>query len=354
MKASARKPFLIVFATALALTLGATVFRAVLLFTSFDASLGYFAEGAAADLLLPLLFVIAAVLYACYGFLSRADLHECERRTTVAVIFASAFATVSVAVWFITSLPLIFSAPTPIAGIFALLMLLASLGLGGYFVLCALAEGSKTLRTAFGICAVLFCVFYILYTYFDTALVLNSPIKIFDQLTYVVFTLFFILECRCQFGTAHGALYLPVTLLAMTFAAANAVPALLYAAAKHATLSGGIMHDFMTFAILLYAASRLFSLAKKTEEEDVRGVYAADIEESAKNGYLPDADTHVVTYDPDQQSFDFDTEDEEEEKEKAHKEPISEKNDGDDTADAEDSEEEYGVAQTTLDFKRHS
>ena len=232
-------------------------------------------------------------------------------------------------------------------------MLLSSLGLAGYFVLCALAEGSKTLRTAFGICAILFCVFYILYTYFDTSLVLNSPIKIFDQLTFVVFTLFFILECRFEFGTASNAVYLPVTLLAMTFAASASIPALLYAATQHTALSGSVMHDFMVFAFFLYTASRLFSLVKASDNADVRGAYAADIEESTSSAYHPDVDTHVVTFDPDQQSFDFDSV----EDDGKDAEPLSDGNSaeiGEDDEEKEDDEEEYGIAQTTLDFKRHS
>ena len=355
MKASLKKPYALVLLATLLLSVTATVLRTVLLFTSFDGALGYFKEGALADLLFPLLFVIAAILYAAFGFLARTELDKSERKNTIPVTFASAFAAITVAVWFFTHLSLAFSAESAAERIFCILMLLFSIGLALHFVLSALDTGSPTLRVLAGVCAILFCVFYILYAYFNSALVLNSPIKIFDQLTVMVFALFFIVECRFSFGTAHNAVYLPVAMLATTFAAANSVPALLYALKEGKALTGNVMHDFMTFALCLYAATRLLAALDLGKNEDVRGEYADEIDRSNEDRYRPDVDTHIVPFDPDQQAFDFDGEDEDGATDGASEGGTSENADASDASDESDASDSTGDdnAETTLDFKRH-
>lgn len=346
MKASLKKPFALVLAATLLLSSVGVVLRTILLFTSYDAALGHFEKGALADLLFPLLFVIAAILCAAFGFLMRTELDKTEQETTVAITFASAFAAITVAVWFFASLPLAFSAGSTMEAVFGILMLVSSIGLALHFLLTALGAPSHSLRVFAAVSAILFCVFYILHAYFDTSFVLNSPIKIFDQLTLLCFALFFIAECRFFFGTAHNAVYLPIAMLASTFAAADSIPALLYALKSGEPLSGSVMHDFLVFALFLYAGAKLFSALFIPQAVDIRGAYAEEIDRSNEQSYHPDVETHIVAYDLDQQSFDFD-EDAGAEKADA---PIE------DSADekAKDDEEDYDVAQTTLDFKRHT
>ncbi len=348
MKASLKKPFALVLAATLLLSLFGVVLRTILLFTSYDAALGHFEEGALSDLLFPLLFVIAAIFYAAFGFLMRAELDKNEHEGTVAVTFASAFAAITAGVWFFASLPLAFSAGSTMEGVFGVLMLLSSVGLSLHFLLVALGTDSHTLRVFSAVSAILFCVFYILHAYFDTSFVLNSPIKILDQLTLLCFALFFIAECRFFFGTAHNAVYLPIAMLASTLAAADSIPALLYALKSGEPLSGSVMHDFLVFALFLYAGARLFSALFVPQKADIRGAYAEEIDRSSEQSYHPDVETHIVAYDLDQQSFDFD---EDMGSEKADADAPIEDNEEE---EKKDDEKDYDVAQTTLDFKRHS
>lgn len=346
MKASLKKPFTLILGAALFLSLVGVILRTVLLFTSYDDSLGHFAEGALADLLFPLLFVIAAILYAAFGFLARTEFDRTFHENSVAVTFASAFAAITTVVWFISAIPLVFSAQGAIACIFGILMLLSALGLAAHFFFTALGTGSYTLRVASAASSILFCVFYVLHAYFDTSYVLNSPIKIFDQITILCFALFFIVECRFLFGTSHNAVYLPLAMLAATLAASDSIPALLYAVKSGAPLAGGVMRDFLVFALLLYACARLLAVLFVPQKTDMRGSYAEEIDRSNEQSYRPDIDTHIVSYDPDQQSFDFD--EEEDAKEKTAPEESNE------DEEAEAADEDYDVAQTTLDFKRHT
>ena len=348
MKASFKKTFTLFLIATFVLSLFGVVLRSFLLFTSYDAALGYFDSGALTDLLFPLLFVIAAILYAAFGFLARAEFDKDKHEATVAVTFSSAFAAIATAVWFISNIPLAFSAESPTERIFSILMLLCTIGLSVHFVLTTLGTGSLSLRVFSHVSAILFCVFYILHAYFDVAFVLNSPVKIFDQITILCFALFFIAECRFLFGTAHNAVYVPITMLAATFAAADSIPALLYAAKEGKALMGNVMHDFMVFSLFLYASARLLAILFIPEKIDMRGVYAEEIDRSNEEKYLPDTDTHIVSYDPDQQAFDFGSDMGDGESDASGKSTSDEKNDED--APTED----FDIAQTTLDFKRHS
>ncbi len=343
MKASLKKPYVLVLLVALLLSLTAASIRTFLFLFRYDEALGYFAPGALSELLFPLLLVIATVLYAAFGFLSRAQLEEGERRSTVFVTFASAFAAVATAVFLITTLPRVFEAASLLEGLFCALTVLFGVGLVLHFALSALDTGSFALRALSAIGAVLFSVFYILYAYFNTDLVLNSPVKIFDELSVLVFVLFFITECRFLFGTAKNAVYLPLSMLAFTLSLSNALPELIYALKSSEALSGNIVHGFMILSFGLYTASRLLATLDLGKKADARGVYADEIKESTENDLHPDVDTHIALYDLDQQSFDFGDESDAE---------AREENGNESEVPVED-EENADKFDTTLDFKRH-
>ena len=347
MKASLKKPYVLVLLAALLLSLVATSIRTFLFLFRYDAALGHFDPGALSDLLFPLLLVIAAVLYAAFGFLSRTQLEEGERRSTVFVTFASAFAAVATAVFLITTLPRLFEATSLYEGLFCALTLLCGAGLVLYLALVALDTGSFTLRAVGAMGAVLFAIFYILYAYFNTELVLNSPVKVFDQLCVLVFVLFFVAECRILFGTAKNAVYLPLSMLTFTLSLSNAVPELIYALKSGEALSGNIAHGFMILSFALYTASRLLAMLDLSKKADACGVYADEIKESTENDLHPDVDTHIALYDLDQQSFDFGDEGEGEKREENDQESIEK------SEESENGEENADKFDTTLDFKRH-
>lgn len=306
MKDTFKKPYIAVLGASFLIALAATVVRTILLLTDYDASLGHFAESPIANLLFPLLLIIATVFYAAFGIIARNELGKKDLDRPLPIVFASAFAAVATLVWFITQIPRLISAES-IALPFAVLTLLFSLGLFACFLTTALSVQNKTLNVLAGTCAVLFCVFYILYSYFDTSFVLNSPIKIFDQLTFLVFVLFFLAECRFSFGIISYAAYLPITLLCATFAMANAIPALIYAAIEQKALTGNVMHDFLTFAVFVYALTRsisVFIVEKAVSDADT---YQEEIAAESQKNRVPDRDTHIILGDPDQEEFDFDT-----------------------------------------------
>ncbi len=321
MKDTVKKPYITVLLAALALSLATTVTRTVLLLTAYDASLGHFEDTPLSSVLFPLLPIIAAIFYFAFGFIARAELDGRTPESSLLTVFSSAFAAVTAAVWIITHASLVFSAEG-ISLAFGILMLVFAAGLTAYFVLTALGTKNDTLRVLTCLCAVLFCVFYILFAYFDTAFVLNSPIKVFDQVAVLCLVLFFLAECRFSFGAISYAAYLPVALLAATVTMANAFPALIYAVAEGEPLLGDVMHDFLIFAFFLYTAARLVTAIGKRADADVPSVYADEM--TQKPDTVTDIDTHIALRDPDQEAFDFDENGEE----------------------GEDSTE----AQTTLDF----
>ena len=340
MNASLKKPYYAVLSFALCLAAIGTVLRTVLLLTDYSESVGQFSSGALSELVFPLIFVLAAILFAGFGFLGRKEMTKGPRCITVPVVFASAFAAVATTVYVITSVRTVIGTDLPTHRIFGILMLLSAIGLAIYFALSALSAGSSSARVISAILAILFCVFYIAFTYFDSsALVLHSPIKILNQLSMLVLTVYFILECRFLFGTAHHAVYLPLGLLALTLTASASIPSLIYAAVKGTALTGNVMHDFMMFALFVYVCANLFAVIERDSESDARGSYAEEIERAGTTS-ATDLDTHIVSSDPDQESFDFDA------VEDAHDAPTDVPSNGEEDGPSD-------VAQTTLNFKRH-
>ncbi len=309
MKDTVKKTYLTVLLAALALAFAGTVTRTVLLLTAYDASLGHFEDTVLSSVLFPLIPIIAAVFYFAFGILMRTELDGKILESSLLTVFSAAFAAVAGAVWIITHISLVFSAEG-ISLAFGILMLICAVGLIFYFVLTALGTKNESLQVLTCLCAVLFCVFYILFAYFDTAFVLNSPIKVFDQVVLLCLILFFLAECRFSFGAISYAAYLPVTLLAATVTMINAFPALIYAVAEGEPLLGDVMHDFLILAFFLYATARLITaLGRKTAEEEP-SAYADEL--AQKSDAVTDIDTHIALADPDQEAFDFNENEEDE------------------------------------------
>ena len=304
MKDTAKKPFLIVLIATAFLTLLATALRVTLLLTAFDTSVGHFADTPLSSIVFPLLFIAALILVISFSFIERDQLDEKGIIPFIPTVFAAAFTVIAFAVWVVTMLPLVFSA-RGIIMLFGMLMLLFAIGLIAYFTCTALSMSDRSIRAMLCLCATLFCVFYVLFAYFDTAFTLNSPIKIFDQITLLVFAVFFLAECRLHFGTINYAFYLPITLFATMLGTVNALSALLYAAIRHTALTENYMHDFIILALSLYTLSRLVALLpqKATEARETEYPQAlapqAPATPAASNEALPLGD-------PDQEAFDFD------------------------------------------------
>ena len=330
MKDSAKKSYIVTFTVGALLTVLAVILRMLLLLFHFDTSVRHFEDIPLANIAFPTVLILASFLFVAFGVLKRSELRDNTLNTSLPGAFASAFCAIAALVYAVTEISDIINCTDSLARIFGTLMLICSLGLILYFIFGAIGTVPVFLRALCGIFTIFFCVFYILYSYFDMSLMLNDPNRVLDQITFLSLVLFFLVECRFFFGTARYTVYLPLAMLAMLFCAVSSIPALIYGAMHDVSLSGSTTHDFMVFALFVYAVVQLFTAAYSGKKEEVKSAYAneiaTDVVGSAVSGI----------HDPDQQVFDFGSES------KQQTEETVQEDDGDYETDA----------QTTLDFKR--
>lgn len=323
-----------------------SVFRSQLLLNDYSPSLGHFAEGPTADLFLPLLFVLSVVIAIGFGIFFRSSLSNRVLRLTLPTIFAAALCALASFVWIVVLLIDVLSKGLPGGTLRILLIAMTLFALLGicHFLYTATGGNDERLQLLLGAASAVFCAFYMLYAYFDTAFTLNSPIKIFDQITFFVLALFFLAECRFRVGKISDAAFLPIGMIAMVFSSANAVPGLIYAATESEALVGNVMHDFLSLSLFLYIIARMLSFPLSVTEQGTPDAFADELaEESSETGEAEES-VEINEGDPRQETFRFDEEEEEEEAGKASTSPAEEVNAIGDPA------EETIAAQTTLEF----
>ena len=168
-----------------------------------------------------------------------------------------------------------------------------------YFVTNAMiVEKSSSSRALFGICAVVFFALYAAFLYFDTALPLNAPNKIVDQMAYLAAAVFFLYEIRISLGRECWNLYVAFGFVASVLTAYSSIPSLVIYFAKGAVISNSIFETALTLSIFIFATSRTvltLSLDEDRESDLVslikeiggaRAAYLADKHAIEKRAYL--------------------------------------------------------------------
>ena len=346
MNLSTKKVYFLSTAIALVLAAMLSVFRSLLLLDGYSPELGHFEEGFAADLFLPLTFVLAIVISIGFGILFRSSLTNRALKPSLPTVFASGLTALALAVWLVTLLWNVVNGKAPVGSqkVITVLITVFAVLAALYFISTAINGVQKSITVLLCCATSVFCVLYPLFAYFDQAFTLNSPIKIFDQITFLLLAIFFLVENRFRFGKISDAVFLPVGMIAVVFTAANAVPGLIYAAKAGEALVVNVMHDFLSFAFCLYVIARMLSFPLADDEQEKQDAFAEELSRVSDAPYEIDNDTHIVENDPRQETFHFD---EEEAKDTT-------------PAPAEEiippAEEIVTNAQTTLEFdrKKHS
>lgn len=263
----AKKTRIPVLIATVALCLSAVVLRTVLLLFRYEPALGHFVSDVWSDLFFPLIFVLALVIFSFYAFLLRGAKADEVERGGIPTLFSSAFGIVATLVWVFTLLVYVIRTPrivsqslNPIGTVLGFLLCAAAFGLIAFFVFRLLPNAHPAAPTVTAFAAVFFCLIYAFFAYFDTAFTLNSPIKIFDQMTAVALALLFLLECRRTVGKDSVALRLPLSLLCMVLTAANSIPNLIYAGVTGLSVYHSVMHDFLALAFFLYVTATAIPL----------------------------------------------------------------------------------------------
>lgn len=274
----------------------------------YDAQLGHFETSVFSSVFLPLLYILAAVVFIVFGVVFRSALSGREYRMAIPSIFSSGFAALSSAVWLVTLIPYGFQRDAEgklslpiIQAAFWLLLIVTACILITHFVFSAIPTPPRTPAVLAATLTMLFPVAYAFFAYFDTAFTLNSPIKLLDQVTMLVLLLFFLIDGRMRFGAASEALFLPIAMLTAALSGASSIGAFIYMAVKGQPLFASVMHDFLFFGFFLLALTRLISFLLPNlviKPEESTAIPATFETESGGSAILPTAFA--------QESFDFD------------------------------------------------
>ncbi len=347
MNLSTKKVYFLSAGIALLLAIILSAFRSVLLLGGYSPEIGHFEAGFSADLFLPLLFVLAVVISVGFGILFRSSLSNRSLKPALPTVFASGLNALALVVWLVVLLLDVVGKIHPVGPqkVLSVLLTVSALLAAVYFIYTATNVSPRVPAVLLSCATAIFCVLYPLFAYFDRAFPLNSTIKIFDQITFLILAIFFLAENRFRFGKISDATFLPLGMIAVVFTAANAVPGLIYAVRFGEALVGNIMHDFLSFAFCLYVLARMLSFPLAEEEEPKPDAFAEEMARMSDDPYEIDNDTHIMENDPRQETFHFDEDAEQAEKEETASysdEPLAH------------DEEIITNAQTTIEFDTKS
>ncbi len=177
-------------------------------------------------------------------------------------------------------------------GIFALLACV-------YFVLNAMVtEHHSVARAGFGITAVIFFALYAAFLYFDTALPLNSPNKIVDQMAYLFVAVFILYEIRISLGRECWNLYVAFGFVAAMLCVYSSIPTLIIYFVKNRVISDSIFESILTFCVGIFIICRIILSHTLYEDRDndivtlikqsfgERGAYLREKHEIERRAYL--------------------------------------------------------------------
>ncbi len=289
MKFSVKKLHLFALLGVLLFALLLTVARTVLVLTTYDAVLGHFKPGFFADYGFALFAILGVIVFLFFVIMTREHTPRVSLENTPFSVLASAFVAIAAFAWLLDTLfSLAGKTETTAETVLFILSILSSLGLIAYMASVALSVSHFTLTVAMGMVTLLFCVFYAMLAYFNTAFTLNSPIKVLDQVTFLAFLLFFMAETRLRLGKRGAGLYLFCAMTAILLSAANSIPGLLYFTVKKTALLGSFMHDFLVLALFLYVLSRLIAMLMQNKSSAETPEKAILTEEDKAPGIKPD------------------------------------------------------------------
>ena len=172
--------------------------------------------------------------------------------------------------------------PTVLLPVIAAILALASIY---YLFLNSYIAGARSERRASAAfwCVLFLCV-YPAYLYFSTALPINAPNKIVDQMAYLFAAVFFLFETRISLGRDRWGAYVAFGLISSLISAYSAIPSLIVYFAKGELISSSIAESALTLSLLIFTVSRLITVRSLYNDEPcevVNGILAKTREREA-------------------------------------------------------------------------
>ena len=136
-----------------------------------------------------------------------------------------------------------------------------------YFALSTIMIARRSIRRSdFGIITLLFICMYVAYIYFDTALPINAPTKITDEIAYLAIAMFFLGETRLSLGRESWRRYISFAFIGSILTAYSAIPNLIYYFAREESVSLSIYESILTLAFFIFITSKIFLTPMLTKD----------------------------------------------------------------------------------------
>ena len=159
--------------------------------------------------------------------------------------------------------------PVTVLVIMMILTVIFGIASSLYYFWCAATTTKlkKLPYKLFSLMPVLSCMFYLIYMYFSTDTVMNSPERTVTQLSVIVVMLYSVAEARFHFGIARYRMYIAISLITVAAVIVTCVPGFLLTAFWMMPFSSKTIYEVLQLAVAAYIVFRLISTAGSEEVE---------------------------------------------------------------------------------------
>ena len=153
---------------------------------------------------------------------------------------------------------------------------LALLSVAHFFLNVFNTERASEVRAYLSIATALLLSLTSAMLYFDTALPINSPNKIVDQMALLFSALFFIYETRISLGRAKWQGYITFGLVASLLSAYSALPAIIVYFVRGEVISHSLPEAILTLSIFIFITMRVIAVSVSPEDRTSLAVLNMD------------------------------------------------------------------------------
>ena len=262
-----------IYLTVLALaTLAASGLRAAALVKDFDFASGHF-DGKSLITAASLLTVASAIVMITYVFFADKSKGYVAQFSTP-LTYVPAGAVCAAAVFFLLNIKEAIpklsevSKGTPITDILLLLVFYLAFPTVIYFILNSVSsERASNARAVCGIATVICFALYTSYLYFDTALTINNPNKIIDEMAFLLAALFFLYETRISISRESWNLYFVTGAIASSVGLYSSVPAIIATVIRNKAISESLEENVLILTVAVFIFARLILSATYNEDK---------------------------------------------------------------------------------------
>ena len=238
-----------------------TILRAGSLFTEYDKTSGYFSSPALLNTAFLWVCTLALALFLAFAILGRRYFPAPTYRSSLSVLFSSAFLIVTLAVATLLALFSLSSVTSNLTKSFWIIAAISALISLFYFIPFFVKEEARgNAQGLLGLAPAFFCLFTAMLFYFDRTLQMNDPAKMLHMLAFVVLAAYFTAEARGILAEAKRPFCYLLSASAMLLSLSASVPNLLYNLIEGKALVLTSVYDFLLLGATLYTLSRLLQM----------------------------------------------------------------------------------------------